>query len=44
MIPARGLILDAGILQGVEKENPPHTPLASWLNERKRQSPTGHHP
>jgi hypothetical protein len=37
MIPARGLILDAGILQGVEKEKPPQTPLASWLNERKRQ-------
>jgi hypothetical protein len=37
MIPARGVIVDAGILQGVAKERPPHTPLATWLNERKRQ-------
>jgi len=37
MVPARGLILDAGILQGLEKENPPHTPLANWLNLKRRQ-------
>jgi hypothetical protein len=37
MVPARGLILDAGILQGLEKEKPPHTPLANWLNEKRRQ-------
>ena len=34
MSPARGLVLDAGILQGAAKERPPHTSLTNWLKGR----------
>ena len=31
-----GLILDAGILQGLNKEKAPNTPLADWLRAEQR--------
>lgn len=37
ILPARGLLLDAGILQGLAKEHPPHQPLTTWVTNRQRQ-------
>lgn len=36
MFPSRGLILDAGILQGIENERNPYTPSTNWLSDKKR--------
>ena len=33
----RGLILDAGILQGLNREKAPNTPLADWLGAEQRK-------
>jgi hypothetical protein len=34
---ARGLILDAGILQNAAKEHAPHTPIAVWLKNQHQK-------
>ena len=33
----KGLVLDAGILQGIAREAPPHTPLTDWLRDQQRR-------